>query len=125
MPGGAGRSAISRVRELARWKRWARGDCIRVALGPSIGLCCFEVDAVLAETFVHKTPMQADHIRTGRTGKAYLDLRVSSPAISELRYRRVTHYSNWAVHQMCKRTLLFPPRGWRRDHGIADELHWV
>ncbi len=53
----------------------ARGGRIRVALGPSIGLCCFEVDAVLAETFARDTPMQPDHVRAARTGKAYLDLR--------------------------------------------------
>ncbi|HEY6417851.1 MAG TPA: peptidoglycan editing factor PgeF [Candidatus Binataceae bacterium] len=48
---------------------------IRAALGPSIGLCCFEVDAELAERFGREVPGSALHARPGRPGKAYLDLR--------------------------------------------------
>jgi polyphenol oxidase len=48
---------------------------IRAALGPSIGPCCFEVDADLAEQFKRKLPWAARHTRPGRTGKAMLDLR--------------------------------------------------
>ncbi|MGO9453499.1 MAG: peptidoglycan editing factor PgeF [Candidatus Binataceae bacterium] len=48
---------------------------IRAALGPSIGPCCFEVDASLAERFVSEIPAAATHARDGRPGKAYLDLR--------------------------------------------------
>ena len=65
----------------------ARPASIRAALGPSIGLCCFEVDAALAETFAREIPDAAAHSRNGnlpsetpaersvRPGKAYLDLR--------------------------------------------------
>lgn len=53
----------------------ARRERIRIALGPSIGLCCFEVDASLADTFAHESPMKREHRREGRVGKAYLDLR--------------------------------------------------
>ncbi|HYB89745.1 MAG TPA: peptidoglycan editing factor PgeF [Candidatus Binataceae bacterium] len=48
---------------------------IRAALGPSIGLCCFEVDRELAERFVREIPAADRHVRDGRPGKAYLDLR--------------------------------------------------
>jgi copper oxidase (laccase) domain-containing protein len=44
-------------------------------LGPSIGPCCFEVDAELAERFMRTIPHAHDHARAGRQGKAYLDLR--------------------------------------------------
>jgi len=48
---------------------------IRAALGPSIGPCCFEVDAALAERFDDLVESAAHHIRSGRTGKAFIDLR--------------------------------------------------
>jgi polyphenol oxidase len=53
----------------------ARAASIRAALGPSIGLCCFEVDTALAEDFARRIPGAAAHSRNGRPGKSYLDLR--------------------------------------------------
>jgi YfiH family protein len=53
----------------------ARSHRIRVALGPSIGSCCFEVDAELAERFVLHIPAAAACRRSGRSGKEHLDLR--------------------------------------------------
>jgi hypothetical protein len=55
--------------------RGALPERIRAALGPSIGSCCFEVDAELAERFVSHIPAAADYCRSGRPGKRYLDLR--------------------------------------------------
>jgi len=52
----------------------SRGD-VRAALGPSIGACCFEVDAGLASRFAAEIPGAARHARDGKPGKAYLDLR--------------------------------------------------
>lgn len=48
---------------------------IRVALGPSIGPCCFEVDVQLADRFVREVEGAGAYRREGRPGKAYLDLR--------------------------------------------------
>jgi YfiH family protein len=48
---------------------------IRVALGPAIGSCCFEVDAELANHFVSQLPPAAAFCHPGRTGKKHLDLR--------------------------------------------------
>ena len=52
---------------------------ISAALGPSIGLCCFEVDSDLANRFSIKFGSNGSSarsfIRQGRPGKAYLDLR--------------------------------------------------
>jgi YfiH family protein len=53
----------------------ARPHALRAALGPSIGPCCFEVDAELAERFMRTIPHARDHARAGRQGKAFLDLR--------------------------------------------------
>lgn len=48
---------------------------IRVALGPSIGSCCFEVDAELAGHFVSQIPPASAFCSAGRLGKKHLDLR--------------------------------------------------
>jgi hypothetical protein len=53
----------------------ARPEQIRAALGPSIGICCFEVDAALANQFVQQIPQAISYRRSGRAGKSYLDLR--------------------------------------------------
>jgi polyphenol oxidase len=53
----------------------ARPSSIRAALGPSIGPCCFEVDAALAQNFARQVPDASVHTRPGLPGKAYLDLR--------------------------------------------------
>jgi purine-nucleoside/S-methyl-5'-thioadenosine phosphorylase / adenosine deaminase len=52
----------------------ARQD-IGAALGPAIGLCCFEVDGKLADRFARQIPGARRHTGTGRPGKAFLDLR--------------------------------------------------
>jgi len=50
-------------------------SAIRIALGPSIGPCCFEVDADLAARFVREIPSSARQARDGKPGKAFLNLR--------------------------------------------------
>jgi hypothetical protein len=53
----------------------ARAADLRAALGPSIEDCCFEVDSTLSDRFAAEVAGARDHTRTGRPGKAYLDLR--------------------------------------------------
>jgi purine-nucleoside/S-methyl-5'-thioadenosine phosphorylase / adenosine deaminase len=53
----------------------ARASDIRAALGPSIGQCCFEVDADLGERFRREVAGAQNHTRAGRPGKAQIDLR--------------------------------------------------
>jgi len=48
---------------------------IRAAMGPSIGPCCFEVDADLGDRFCREIPGAGQHINVGRPGKAFIDLR--------------------------------------------------
>lgn len=48
---------------------------LQIAMGPSIGLCCFEVDAALADRFTREIPGAVRHRRAGLPGKAYIDLR--------------------------------------------------
>jgi polyphenol oxidase len=53
----------------------ARASDIRAALGPSIGQCCFEVDAELGDRFGRDIAGARNHTRAGRPGKAFIDLR--------------------------------------------------
>lgn len=53
----------------------AHPEQIQVAIGPTIGLCCFEVDVELAARFYRAPGFRPEHSWPGREGKAYLDLR--------------------------------------------------
>ena len=53
----------------------ARVSDIRAAMGPSIGPCCFEVDADLGDRFGCEIAGARQHVRAGRPGKAFIDLR--------------------------------------------------
>jgi polyphenol oxidase len=64
---GAGVNAMSRL--------GAHVSDIRAAMGPSIGPCCFEVDADLGERFSREIVGARQHVRAGRPGKAFIDLR--------------------------------------------------
>ena len=48
---------------------------IKVALGPSIGQCCFEVDEELAQRFGREVAGSDRYARPGQPGKSHLDLR--------------------------------------------------
>jgi YfiH family protein len=53
----------------------SRASDIRAAMGPSIGPCCFEVDADLGDRFSHEVVGASNHIKVGCPGKAFIDLR--------------------------------------------------
>jgi YfiH family protein len=53
----------------------AHASDIRAAMGPSIAQCCFEVDAELGDRFSREIAGARNHIRAGRPGKAFIDLR--------------------------------------------------
>jgi YfiH family protein len=53
----------------------AHASNIRAAMGPSIGQCCFEVDAELGERFGIEIVGARSHTRAGHPGKAFIDLR--------------------------------------------------
>jgi polyphenol oxidase len=66
---------IASVGVRAMEKLGARAADIRVATGPSIGQCCFEVDGQLADSFGREIAGASNHVRAGRPGKAFIDLR--------------------------------------------------
>ena len=53
----------------------AHASDIRAAMGPSIGRCCFEVDAELGDRFGNEIVGASNHTRAGHPGKAFIDLR--------------------------------------------------
>ncbi|MFZ2060178.1 MAG: peptidoglycan editing factor PgeF [Candidatus Binatus sp.] len=53
----------------------AHASDIRAAMGPSIGPCCFEVDAELGDRFGREIDGAHNHTSAGRPGKAFIDLR--------------------------------------------------
>jgi len=61
----------------AMLKLGARSSDIRAAMGPSIGQCCFEVDAELGDRFGREIAGARIHMRAGRPGKALIDLRAA------------------------------------------------
>ena len=66
---------IASVGVRAMEKLGARAAEIRAAMGPSIGQCCFEVDAELGDRFGREIEGAQNHTRAGRLGKAFIDLR--------------------------------------------------
>ncbi len=62
------------VRAMVR--QGARANRIRALLGPSIGPCCYEVDAGLARRFARRFERSQAHIRPGNAAeKSHMDLR--------------------------------------------------
>jgi YfiH family protein len=67
---GIARAGLNRM--VAAGARLAR---LNAALGPSIGPCCYEVDAELGARFAVAWPFARSRINLGRPGKAMIDLR--------------------------------------------------
>jgi YfiH family protein len=74
---GVARNVISRMIE-----RGARADRVRVALGPSIGACCFEVGPEVVDEFRARFGDLAGLVVAGPR-KDHLDLRVATRAVLE------------------------------------------
>jgi YfiH family protein len=53
----------------------ARASDIRAAMGPSIGQCCFEVNAELGDRFCREIAGASKHAKAGRPDKAFINLR--------------------------------------------------
>ena len=104
----------------------ARPSDIRAALGPSIGQCCFEVDAELGDRFGREIAGARNHTRAGRPGKAFIDLRaVVARSARTRRPRTCEHRERRPVHSMRPRSFFLAPRRRRTDHRPADEFRRI
>ena len=100
----------------------AHASDIRAAMGPSIGPCCFEVDAELGDRFgreidgAHNTRGQGAPARPSRLARSReRPARTRGPRAREHRERR-------AVHSMRLRSFFLATRRGRKDYRPPDEL---
>ena len=101
----------------------ARASDIRAAMGPSIGQCCFEVDAELGDRFSNEIEGARNHIegRAPRQGVHRLARhRARSARTRGTRARE--HRERRSVHAMRIRAIFLATRRWRKDDRLADEL---
>ena len=124
MPDGAALSRISLAPASMRWSSSVRdASDIRAAMGPSIGQCCFEVDAELGDRFSNEIEGARNHMRVGRPGKAFIDLRaIVRDQLERAGLAPREHRERRSVHAMRIRALFLATRRWRKDHRPADEL---
>ncbi len=107
----------------AMLKLGARACDIRAAMGPSIGNCCFEVDAEVGDRFGREIARRArSHERRASRQSLYRLARGRArPARTRGPCRR-EHRNRWSVHSMRLRSFFFAPRRRREHHWLAVEL---
>lgn len=111
--GGVAANVIVRMVELG-----ARAERIRVALGPSIGPCCFEVGPEVVAQFRAAFGELAGMVVAGPT-KDHIDLRVASRAVLERTGVRSEHIDDQPPCTRCEPERFF---SYRRD-GQGGGVH--
>lgn len=81
-----------------------------VALGPSIGGCCYEVDGAIADALEQRWGPMTDAVRKHTGGKAMIDLRGVNAAILEQSGVRPTHMVTVGPCTRCASTEYFSHR---------------
>ncbi len=101
----------------------ARASDIRAAMGPSIGQCCFEVDAELGDRFSREIDgaRESHQGRASRQGLHRLARRRARPARTRGPRAR-EHRERRPMHSMRLRSFFLAPRRRRKDHRPPDEL---
>jgi YfiH family protein len=85
------------------------GDC-RVAIGPGIRGCCYEVDAAVTEAMTAALPTWAEHAVVSRPGHFCLDLAGVNRAILETAGVRGERIADVGLCTACRRDLFFSHR---------------
>lgn len=111
--GGVARNVVARMVELG-----ARADRIRVALGPSIGPCCFEVGPEVARAFRDAFGEVPGMVVAGPK-KDHIDLRAATRALLERAGIRPEHLDDTPPCTRCTPDRFF---SYRRD-GKAGGVH--
>jgi len=111
--GGVAANVVARMVE-----RGARADRIRVALGPSIGPCCFEVGPEVVAPFRAAFGERAGLVVPG-PAKDHIDLRVATRAVLERAGVRPEHVDAAPPCTKCEADRFF---SYRRD-GQAGGVH--
>jgi YfiH family protein len=90
--------------------------CLRVAIAPSIGPCCYEVDAAVVEPLAVAFPAShADWLEPAAPGKWMLDLWASNEAQLVAAGVLPEHIENPRLCTACRRDLFYSYR--KRDYG--------
>jgi polyphenol oxidase len=111
--GGVAVNVVARMRE-----RGARPEHVRVALGPSIGPCCFEVGPEVVDQFRHALGELPGMVVRG-PHKDHIDLRVAMRAQLERVGVRADHIDDRPPCTRCEPARFF---SYRRD-GQAGGMH--
>lgn len=109
---GVGREVVRRMVEAGS----AAGD-IRVALGPSIGPCCFEVGPEVVSAFTDALPGLEGLVVPGPR-KEHIDLRRAMRAILEAAGVRPAHIDDRPPCTMCEADRFFSYRRDGREGGV-------
>jgi hypothetical protein len=92
----------------------ARPDRLRVAMGPAIGPCCYEIDGPVVDACARAYPgTSARWMRPGRPGHCYLDLGGAVADLLEARGIRRAHVEQARLCTACRPDLLM---SYRRGH---------
>jgi YfiH family protein len=110
---GVARNVIARMIE-----RGARADRVRVALGPSIGPCCFEVGPEVVAQFRAEFGDLPGLVVAG-PAKDHVDLRIATRAVVERAGVRPEHIDDRPPCTRCNPERFF---SYRRD-GMAGGVH--
>ncbi len=110
--GGVATNVIARMVELG-----ARADRVRVALGPSIGPCCFEVGPEVVEQFRAAFGELPGMVVAGPR-KDHIDLRVASRAVLERAGVRSDHIDDRPPCTRCEPARFFSYRRDGKDGGV-------
>ncbi|HUH04627.1 MAG TPA: peptidoglycan editing factor PgeF [Kofleriaceae bacterium] len=109
---GIGREVIARMAELG-----AAPDRVRVALGPSIGPCCFEVGPEVVEEFTAALP-GVDGLIVRGPRKEHIDLRRAMRVILESVGVRAAHIDDSPPCTRCDPERFFSYRRDGREGGV-------
>jgi len=110
--GGVANNVVTRMVELG-----ARADRVRVALGPSIGPCCFEVGPEVVEQFRTAFGNVPGMVVAGPK-KDHLDLRVATRALLEKIGVRPEHIDDRPPCTKCEAARFFSYRRDGKDGGV-------
>jgi YfiH family protein len=110
--GGVAAHVVARMAELG-----ARAERVRVALGPSIGPCCFEVGPEVVDAFRATLGELAGLVVPGPR-KPHVDLRVATRAILERAGVRPAHIDDRPPCTRCEPERFFSYRRDGQDGGV-------
>ena len=102
-----------------------RPEALYTAIGPSIGVCCYEVDEPVAKEFLALTHLQPEKFVFAKEGGKYqLDLWECNRQVMAAAGVPESHISVGGVCTQCHSDLLFFPPGNRRKARRSGRRFW-